>query len=77
MSGNQNSTMKTAIPTHRDPVLPQKQHGVLAFERSEDFASMFIEEIKKINHPSFKFIPHRQQINMIKLEKAKHKNFED
>ena len=40
--------LKTAIPTNRDPVLPQKKHGVLAFEPSEDLSSRFREELKNI-----------------------------
>lgn len=50
---------------------------MLAFERSEDLTTMFQDELKHLDPTSQRFISHRQQINLIKKEKAKNKNFDD
>lgn len=33
--------------------------------------------MQNIGKPSYRFMPHREQINLIKIEKAKSKNFQD
>lgn len=68
---------KANFITHRDPVLPQKKNGMLAFERSEDVGTIFQGEMDNYNSRNMQFISNREQIKLIQNLRAKKKNFDD